>query len=62
VRLEDAPRLARWLMGRDPASMSSEPEQHVLLPTAVPIYITYLNQPANPELASAAGGGAPISR
>lgn len=46
VRLEDAPRLARWLLGSEPATASSAPEQHVLLPQAVPIYITYLNQPA----------------
>jgi len=49
VRLEDAPRLSRWLMGRDPTLSSSAPEQNVLLPQAVPIYITYLNeQPAAP--------------
>ena len=42
VRLEDAPRLARWLMGSDPRAMSERPEQHVRLPQAVPIYITYL--------------------
>ena len=46
VRLEDAPRLARWMMGRDPELTSTAPEQHVLLPQAVPIYITYLNTPA----------------
>ena len=56
VRLEDAPRLARWMMGRDPATASPEPEQHVLLPAAVPIYITYLNVPAAPQMALAAGG------
>jgi L,D-transpeptidase YcbB len=30
------------LMGRDPQTASDEPEQHVLLPTPVPIYLTYL--------------------
>ena len=50
VRLEDAPRLARWLMGRDPTLSSSAPEQQVLLPRAVPIYITYLNEPAGTPL------------
>jgi murein L,D-transpeptidase YcbB/YkuD len=55
VRLEDAPRLARWMMGRDPATASPEPEQHVLLPAAVPIYITYLNRQAAPQMAFAAG-------
>jgi murein L,D-transpeptidase YcbB/YkuD len=47
VRLEDAPRLARWLLGRNPADFGSSPEEQVLLPQAVPIYITYLNAPAN---------------
>jgi L,D-transpeptidase YcbB len=42
IRLEDAQRLGRWLMGRDPQTASNEPEQHVLLPTPVPIYLTYL--------------------
>lgn len=43
VRLEDAPRFARWLMGgRDPVAMSREPEQHVQLAAGVPIYLTYL--------------------
>jgi murein L,D-transpeptidase YcbB/YkuD len=41
IRLEDAERLGRWLLERDPQSASSEPEQHVLLPTPVPIYVTY---------------------
>ena len=53
VRLEDAPRLARWLMGRDPSDFGSRPEEQVLLPQAVPIYITYLNAPANSEQAAA---------
>jgi murein L,D-transpeptidase YcbB/YkuD len=61
VRLEDAPRLARWLMGRDPSEFGSTPEENVLLPQAVPIYITYLNDPANSQLAFA-GGASSISR
>ncbi len=60
VRLEDAPRLARWLLGRDPGSFPAEPEEQVLLPQAVPIYITYLNAPAD-QLALA-GSGSPIGR
>jgi murein L,D-transpeptidase YcbB/YkuD len=60
VRLEDAPRLARWLMGRDPVASSAAPEQHVLLPTAVPIYITYLND--EPARALAFAGGPALSR
>jgi murein L,D-transpeptidase YcbB/YkuD len=42
IRLEDAERLGRWLLGRDPQTASDEPEQHELLPTPVPIYLTYL--------------------
>ena len=49
VRLEDAPKLARWLMGTEPSAVSSRPEQHVRLPKAVPIYITYLTAKPNGE-------------
>jgi L,D-transpeptidase YcbB len=43
VRLEDAPRFARWLFnGRPPSPKSARPEQKVELPTPVPLYITYL--------------------
>jgi murein L,D-transpeptidase YcbB/YkuD len=42
IRLEDAGRLGRWLMGHDPQTDSREPEQNVLLPSPVPIYVTYL--------------------
>ena len=42
IRLQDAERLGRWLMGRDPQAASREPEQNVLLPAPVPIYVTYL--------------------
>jgi murein L,D-transpeptidase YcbB/YkuD len=42
IRLEDAQRLGRWLLGREPTTDSSEPEQHLLLPQPVPIYLTYL--------------------
>jgi murein L,D-transpeptidase YcbB/YkuD len=42
IRLEDAERLGRWLMGREPETASREPEQNVLLPSPVPIYLTYL--------------------
>jgi murein L,D-transpeptidase YcbB/YkuD len=48
IRLEDAERLGRWLMGRDPQSAaSSEPERHSLLPSPVPIYVTYLTAQVN---------------
>jgi murein L,D-transpeptidase YcbB/YkuD len=52
VRLEDASRFARWLLGNDPALASAAPEQHVALPGSVPITITYLNPQAQMQLAS----------
>ena len=43
VRLEDAPRFARWLFnGRPPQTKGARPEQKVNLPEPVPLYITYL--------------------
>ena len=47
IRLQDAERLGRWLMGRDPQTASANPEQNVLLPSPVPIYVTYLTAQAN---------------
>src|SRR5437764_13016753 len=49
VRLEDAPRLARWLLGHEPPAASA-PEQNVLLPQPVPIPISYLDQRAQLQL------------
>jgi murein L,D-transpeptidase YcbB/YkuD len=61
VRLEDAPRLARWLLGQDPQMVAAGiPEQHVALPRAVPIYITYLDQ--QPAELALAGGMSPVAR
>lgn len=43
VRLEDAPRLARWLYeGKPPPVASAKPEQRVDLPAPVPVFLTYL--------------------
>lgn len=42
VRLEDAERLGEWFFGRSLKASSGAPEQHVLLPKPVPVYITYL--------------------
>ncbi len=47
IRLEDARRLGRWLLGREPVTHSSSPEQHVLLPKPVPVYVTYLTAEAD---------------
>lgn len=42
VRVEDAPRLARWLLGTDPVAPGTDPEIRVQLPRGVPIILTYL--------------------
>jgi murein L,D-transpeptidase YcbB/YkuD len=42
VRVEDAKRLGRWLLGHDPVSPGSEPELRVQLPQPTPIYLTYI--------------------
>jgi L,D-transpeptidase YcbB len=51
VRLEDAARLARWLLGKDPPAAAA-PEQNILLPRPVPITISYLDQHAQMQLAA----------
>jgi murein L,D-transpeptidase YcbB/YkuD len=42
VRLEDAARLGRWLIGSDPVAPGTDPETQVRLPKGVPILLTYL--------------------
>ena len=42
VRLEDAKRLGRWLLGHEPVAPGTDPEMHVQLPAGVPIVLTYL--------------------
>ncbi|WP_185829173.1 L,D-transpeptidase family protein [Sphingomonas ginkgonis] len=42
IRLEDAPRLGEWLLGRPPVAEGSDPEQLVKLPQGVPVFVTYL--------------------
>ena len=51
VRLEDAPRFARWLLGNDPPLAASPPNRHVRIPAAVPIAITYLDSRAQMQFA-----------
>jgi murein L,D-transpeptidase YcbB/YkuD len=51
VRLEDAPRLARWLLQKDPPA-TSVPDENILLPKPVPITISYLDQRSQTQLAS----------
>jgi murein L,D-transpeptidase YcbB/YkuD len=47
IRLEDAQRLERWMLGGAPQTAGSAPEQNVELPTPVPIYVTYLTAQAH---------------
>jgi murein L,D-transpeptidase YcbB/YkuD len=42
VRLEDARRLARWLLGKEPVAPNGDAEIQVPLPQGVPIYLTYV--------------------
>ena len=42
VRVEDAPRLAKWLFGRPLNPKAGASEQQVNMPQPVPVYITYL--------------------
>lgn len=42
VRVEDAKRLGRWLLGQDPVAPGTDAETRVQLPRATPIYLTYI--------------------
>ena len=42
VRLEDARRLGRWLLGREPTPPGNDAEIQVQLPQGVPVYLTYV--------------------
>lgn len=43
IRLEDAPRFARWLFGPNPPVASGAvPDESVRLPVPIPIYVAYL--------------------
>jgi murein L,D-transpeptidase YcbB/YkuD len=51
VRVEDATRLGRWLLGREPVAPGADPEIRVQMPKGVPIILTYLTaQPNNGKL------------
>jgi murein L,D-transpeptidase YcbB/YkuD len=51
VRLEDAGRFARWLLGREPVRPSSGAEQFEQMARGVPIYTTYITaQPQNGQM------------
>jgi L,D-transpeptidase YcbB len=49
VRLEDAARFGRWLLGREPVPPGSEPEIQVQVPRPVPIYVTYITAQPGPQ-------------
>jgi murein L,D-transpeptidase YcbB/YkuD len=51
VRVEDAQRLARWLLGKD-VPAASAPEENILLPRPVPITISYLDPRSRTQLAA----------
>jgi len=42
VRVEDAKRLGRWLLGQDPVSPGKDAETRVQLPKGTPVYLTYI--------------------
>jgi murein L,D-transpeptidase YcbB/YkuD len=52
VRLEDAQRLARWLVGDQPLLAATTPEDRIAMPSYVPVTITYLDAAAQTQLAA----------
>ncbi|MGN6154144.1 MAG: L,D-transpeptidase family protein [Sphingomicrobium sp.] len=52
VRLEDAPRLARWLLGDSVSLAASVPEEEIPMRSYVPVKITSLGPAAQSEIAS----------
>lgn len=51
VRLEDAHKLAVWLLGQDPPAATA-PEEHIRIPKPVPITISYLDSRSQMRLAA----------
>lgn len=41
IRLEDAAKLGKWLLGKRITAAAKKPEQTVALPVPVPVYLTY---------------------
>jgi murein L,D-transpeptidase YcbB/YkuD len=52
IRLEDADRLARWLLGDTVPLSASVPEEEIPMPSYVPVKITSLGPAAQSELPS----------
>ena len=42
VRVEDAKRLGRWLLGSEPVAPGTDAETRVQLPRGTPVYLTYI--------------------
>ena len=49
IRLEDAPRLGKWLLGAPIVSNIRKPEQAVGMSLPVPVYLTYLTSTASDQ-------------
>jgi L,D-transpeptidase YcbB len=47
VRVEDAKRLGRWLLGHDPVAPGTDAETRVQLDRSIPIYLTYITAQVN---------------
>jgi len=54
IRLEDAPRLARWLLGDSVPLSADVPEEQIPMRSYVPVKITYLDPAAHMQLAALA--------
>ena len=52
IRLQNAAKLGKWLVGKPLTTTSKVPEQKVALPNPVPVYVTYLTAaPENGQIA-----------
>ena len=51
VRLQDADRLARWMLGDSPKLTTTAPDQHIPLPRGVPVTVAYLDSKAQMQVA-----------
>ncbi len=49
IRVEDAPRLAKWLFGGMPKGTHPDVEEDIPLETPVPVYITYMTAAASAD-------------
>lgn len=47
VRLEDAQRLGRWMMGHEVTPVTGAPEEQMVLPKGIPVFLTYITAKAD---------------